>query len=733
MLVSDENRLPGDTKNLVEGDVYGTSIMARDIAGGITVTNVFEERAQLGSFVVSELSVAIPDNLLRHKLRGRDDLIAELTALAGTEGGYFVLNGAGGCGKSALAAAVGDKVRADHIVWWVDGTTRDTLVSGLFEVAVQAGASRVEAREVWRNGESAKDLLWRALRRSNNSPWLLIVDNADEPAVLEGWLQEPPAGNTVLVTSRDRRPAVWARHVIMREVLPISYADGAAVLMALAPGAGSAAEAQRLANRLGGLPLVLMLVGTYLARTGTGPALPESHHPRSFSEYVAALDTEFPDAISSLGDQILVRTWERSLDLLELQGVPAARPLFRLLAFLMTPVVPAVLLVPSVLRLAPRFFPGLEVSDLENAVDGLIGFGLLDHLRTGVAPTRVDAFVLHTLVGEITRTQVDAYEDVALYRTLRVAALHRAVTDHDPADHATWPVWQLLLPLCTFTDEDLEYASGDEYLLHAYVAFHAARYATRAGLWTTAEELYQTSLSLWGKRVPATNPDVIIVRQNLALLKVEQGRYAEAESDLRDVLAAATATLGADNPTTLATRHELARVLLKRGNYDLAAQEFSALVPRMSHVLGIENEFTLVARLERAKARRDLGDLDFAQAEFEELVMTMSRVLGANSAETLIARHELAEMLVRRGWLADARAMLIDILELGETNPGLRSPQHTDHPLQPGRDRYGTGQDRRSRYRLAGHRRRVGPDGRGEPPECAFRAWRTGENSDGEG
>jgi hypothetical protein len=113
-----------------------------------------------------------------------------------------------------------------------------------------------------------------------------MVDNADVPAVL-GVDPGTAIGNTVLVTSRDHRPSEWGRHAVIQQIPPISDADGSAVLPGLAPEAGT--DAQRLAHRLVGLPLVLML-GAYLARTSTGPVLPEAHHLRTFADYLAALD-----------------------------------------------------------------------------------------------------------------------------------------------------------------------------------------------------------------------------------------------------------------------------------------------------------------------------------------------------------------------------------------------------------------------------------------------------------
>lgn len=628
-------------------------------------------------FQAGNLSVAVPDSLSGQRLHGRDDLLAELVSLLDTTGGLVVLCGTGGCGKSALARAAAGHVRDHRTVWWVDGSTRATLLAGLFEVTVQAGANRVEAREVWRGGESAKDLLWRALE-SHARPWLLIVDNADDPSHLEGWVREPGSGNTVLVTSRDHRAVMWAPTAVLRHVLPISTADGAAVLTDLAPAAGSENDAAVLSSRLGGLPLALVLVGRYLARTSTGPVLSESRHVRTFTGYTSALDTEFADTIFALGrrvphDQVLARTWERSLDLLESQGVAAARPLLRLLSFFSPSPLPAAILSASVMKFAPSLFGDIDADELEDAVAGLIAFGLLDHQHTEVHRTRTDTLDLHPLIGQISRIQPDVAEHLPVYRTLRVALLYKTAIDHDARDHTTWPTWQLLLPHCTFTTEDIEYTAEDEYLMQADLAYRVADYARAAGLWATAEEHYELSLGFRLERAPATHEDVLVTRHNRALLMQDQGRYTEAESELRHIAELTTETLGRDHPNTLAARHELARLFRSCGDLEAAEREFASIVPTMTDVLGAEHEHTLAARHERARTRRDLGDHAFAEREFI-LLVAATEVIGATSSLALNVRHELAGLLLRRGQQTQAQAMLRDLLGIEAEVLGV------DHP-----------------------------------------------------
>ncbi|MDQ2882872.1 MAG: tetratricopeptide repeat protein [Actinomycetota bacterium] len=654
--------------------VHGTSIQGRDFFGDISITYVFDGPGRSSNTSASELSVAVPEGMLEHRIRGRDELLAELATLVDTVGGRVVLCGAGGSGKSTIAYAIANEVSGRRTVWWVDATTRDSLVAGLLEVAVQAGTPRAEAREVWRNGESAKDLLWQTLHSPTTRPWMLVVDNADEPDLLAGWIREPAAGNTVLVTSRDQRAATWGRRAVVRTIVPISDVDGAAVLAELAPEAGSDDEARSLANRLGGLPLALMLVGSYLARTSSDPALPESRTPRSFAEYNAALDAAFPDAISSLPHSWrLSCAWELSLDLLESRGITAARPLLRLIAFFTPNPLPTMVLKISIMKREVGLFADLDAAALEAAVHGLIGFGLLRRHRTSADPRAAEAFVLHPLVGEITRNQPDAAEHAALYRTLRVALLGKTAAELDPNDPAAWPSWRLLLPHCTFTDADTEHADGDEYLLQADLAYQAAQFARSAGLWSAAEEHYNTSLGFRARRVPPTHPNIIATRHNLASLKRDQGRFREAEAEFRDIARIADRTLGPDHPNSLATRHELARVLRDQGKPEVAEREFSSLIPHMMRVLGPEHPHTLAARHELARALRDRGNLDDARSDFENLSAVMTRVLGADSPLTLAARHELADLLLHRGELAAAQAEFGDILAVETRTQG---PEH---------------------------------------------------------
>lgn len=293
--------------NSMSGSLHGVLFQGRDVHGDVHNNS--------GVAAPAELSVALPERLVEHCMRGRDALIAEVRSVVGG----VVLCGSGGSGKSTVAHVV---AAADaRIVWWGEASSREQLVSGLAEVAAQAGVSRETLRSP---GAAVKDLLWQAL--GGLSGWLLVIDDADEPGLLNGWVRTPQTG-TVLVTSRDRRRDSWPRAWTWREVLPISAEDGAAMLCEIAPEAGSQDDARVLSQRLGGLPLALFLVGRYLDRTSTALRLPGSATPRRFAEYTEALDREFLGSVRRMADvEVLSRVWERSVALLERKGSPRHGP-----------------------------------------------------------------------------------------------------------------------------------------------------------------------------------------------------------------------------------------------------------------------------------------------------------------------------------------------------------------------------------------------------------------------
>jgi hypothetical protein len=207
------------------------------------------------------------------------------------------------------------------------------------------GAPESVIRLVREGAAIAPERAWEVLNgeHSAGQRWLLVFDNADNPAVLAatggtspadgtGWLR-PGTTGMVLVTIRNMDSRAWGRVAQIRELGPLDDAAAAQLLKDLAPGIHDPGgqHARELGHRLGGLPLALHLAGTYLASPFA--------RWHSFANYLEALDSEaLPAALAELDDPraqarvTVARTWELSLEAIATDGCPQARSLLFLLS-----------------------------------------------------------------------------------------------------------------------------------------------------------------------------------------------------------------------------------------------------------------------------------------------------------------------------------------------------------------------------------------------------------------
>ena len=254
---------------------------ARVQEGGL-VTGSFASPAVLGQLVERSLrklaetdpssggiggawpsGVLLPAPLLDVQVRGRDDVVAELAELASVpDGRARVLAGMGAAGKSTVARAVAAQVRAGGgRAWWVPAADAVSLTQLLLGLAGALGASAGQVDEALAGRVNPSDVLWRQLEAAHG--WMLVLDNADDLAALtvdgrsagsgSGWLRPTRAG-LVLVTSRAGDQQVWGPAAQLRQLEPLGEADGAQVLLDLAPAAGDRADGAEPVRAAGRAP-----------------------------------------------------------------------------------------------------------------------------------------------------------------------------------------------------------------------------------------------------------------------------------------------------------------------------------------------------------------------------------------------------------------------------------------------------------------------------------------------
>lgn len=635
------------------------------------------------------------------RVHGRDDLLRRLRRrLTGPDGGFHVLAGLGGVGKTTVALTLAERAQDEgRDVWWVSATDAQAVTSSLLALAAELGAPATEieeARAGWRN---PADVLWTRL--GERTGWLLVLDNADDPHALEiagtpvrdatGWLR-PTTSGLVLVTTRTVEQRVWGRCGRIHPVRCLDEDDGAKMLLDLAGHAGTPQQASVLARRLSGLPLALSHAGNHLA----SPFSSE----RTFPDYLLALDDRFPEV---LGGTSVATTWEMSLDALARRGCGQARPLLRVLACL----APAVEIDTALLSVAPLAELCGGAHNVRPGLEALRSMGLIE-TRVPASPT----LVVHPLVAEASRTHVTPAITTVAIALVRGAAAGRR---HDlPAD---WPAWQALMPHLRAL-LSLAPSAWDEPALHALMelmrrACGALRasgyYAAAADLATLslrqADALREDDLRVlalrhqrgvaWASMVRAVeaeaelahvlraragvlgedHPDTLATRHDVGFALFEQGRYAEAHACYERTLAVRTRVLGPDHPDTLGTWHEIGRVLATRGLLVEAESVCRNVVEARARVLGPEHPDTLNSRFHHFRVVGDLGDHAASERGYADLLAARTRVIGADHHLTLRTRFNLLMQVARRGRTVEAAA---GMAELAAHQQRVLGPHHPD-------------------------------------------------------
>jgi tetratricopeptide (TPR) repeat protein len=613
----------------------------------------------LAGAVVSRVPAAVlppPVGRLPAEVRGRAAILEDLAELARhPDGRAHVLAGLGGSGKSTVALAVARAAAAIGLhTWWVAATDPASVASALLGLARRLGAPDGEVAEALADRVNPSDVLWPCLEAAPG--WVLVLDNADDPAVLAvagwragdaaGWLRPTRAG-LVLVTSRSGDARTWGPIAEVHRVGPLDSPEGGQALLDLAPGAGDVSQAAGLSSRLGGLPLALHQAGTYLASPFAAQ--------RTFESYGQVLEERFAELLGR-GDDDRARvtgTWEVSLTALDGRGCPQARPLLRLLScYAAATPIPPVLLDLDALA---RYCGGL--AEAEDGVAGLLATGLID-VRQGASGSPPSA-VVHPLVAELTRRQAGVTLDTSFGQAAWL--LGAAVGHLDIEDPADRHGWQAVLPHLRFLFTVK--ASATESLL-AGLADNAARAAAAlswTGSYLAAFELADAAL----KRVANLDhdsPGVLELRFRRAIAARYLGHAAEAEPELRAVLAGRQRILGANHPDTLTAEHYVAAAVSDRGHHADAEVMFRQVLAKKLDVLGPEHPSTLSTRHWIAGVLARQGRPEQAEAESRLVLDARRRILGAKHPGTLATLHDVAYYLAEQGKLSQAEAIFRQVL-----------------------------------------------------------------------
>ena len=579
---------------------------------------------------------------------GREDLLGQLrTALTSGQPAALAqtLVGLGGVGKTQLATEYAYRYASDYgVVWWVRAEDPTTLAADYALLAREL--------DLLEQAEQDQSIVVASVRRwlQQNQGWLIIFDNAREPAEVRPYLPQGGGGH-VLITTRDH---AW-RAVVRAVTVKVFSPDEAVIFLLNRTGQTDESAARALAADLGELPLALEQAGAYMDVKG-----------RSLTEYLQLFQTHQQEVLRrgpSPEDYpaTVATTWELAFQQVA-EASPAGADLLHLCAFLAPDTIPRGLLSGGAEYLPqPLASTVTDPFTFDDAVEAVLRYSLVEVRDGGLS--------MHRLVQAVARDRLEREA-----RRAWSEASARLVNGAFPhVEVQTWSTCAQLLPHALAVAGHAEPLHvADEVLgrLLNQVGFYLKERAQFAD----ARRAFERALAMHARVLGPDHPDTALSLNNLGYVLQAQGDLAGARPYLERALDIVEKTMGPNHPDTAQCLNNFGWLLRDQGELTGAYRYLERALDIRERVLGPNHPTTAESLINFGWLLRDQGDLAGARPYFERALIIYQRVLGPDDLATALALNNLGWLLRDQGDLAGARPYLEHALAIRERELG------PDHP-----------------------------------------------------
>ncbi|WP_051804663.1 FxSxx-COOH system tetratricopeptide repeat protein [Streptomyces griseus] len=557
------------------------------------------------------------------------------------------LHGMGGVGKSQIAIEYVYRYAAEYdVVWWIPSEQPAMILTALTELAQRLGLN------VTNEANQAVPAVREALRRGEPyGRWLLVFDNAENVEAVRPYF---PTGGTgkILITSRNQE---WDRVARTLSVDVFTREESKALLRRRARDL-SDADADRLAEALGDLPLAIEQAAAWQAVTGM--TVPD--YLRLINEKIAELMLELvpsPDYPMSVA-----AAWDVSLRQLE-QRNPAALQLLQVCSFFAPePISRTLFNNARSTTIAPELDEALRHPiKLGRAIREINVYALarIEHRHNTVQ--------LHRLVQAVLINRMSPQQQADMRH-----GAHLLLADANPGSPGSrplWPRYQELLPHVVVSRAVECESPWVRRLVRGMVEFLFA-WGDHSGSAAMARE----ALEIWTGKFGAEDQLTLEMAKWLAFILRVLGEYQEAAAMMERTADIYLRTVGEEDEGTIDALIQLTSGLRLRAEMGRALEINRTVYERALRAFGEDDPVTLRAAHSLGVGLRLMGRYREARTYDTETARLRALHLGETHGETLNTRIGLGIDIRETGDYLAGAAHLEEVYArhlttYGEDNP----------------------------------------------------------------